>query len=186
MGNPSLRVLLFKETGLRDRFIMACLKNAPPSAKARFNNWHGKRFDWRWENLEHLLGQLLDTFADFQRVFDPTLMPQHTTEGQFFLELASFVRHPPPELGQWQGAVSFDMLLTMFQIVYMVYQAVGSQVGWLEMRPCHQATMRRCESYTERLAAMRRCGCAFGRCAWQGKAGDRYGHGAPAQHGATD
>ena len=141
--------------------VFCSAKEAPPSTKALFKRWHGKRFDWRWENLEHLLAQLLEVLPDFKKYYNAERMAANTKEGQFFLELDVFMRQRTLTKGM-QG-VNFDMLLVIFEIVW--------QVAWLELCPCHEQQVQACTSYQERLRVMRECGCPSGRCPWQGRRG---------------
>lgn len=146
--------------GLRKRFREFCCKTY--LQKQRMKHWSGAVFNWRWEELEGILHQLLEggMLQILIDCFDMQMLMEgkHDSDDETSVLLSS--------LG---AALKLEHLNVRLHQIYAVCRSMGQECRWQEGCKCHEHILMQCSTSFERRKALLKAGVAEGHCPWQGR-----------------
>jgi hypothetical protein len=151
MLKPVCKSLGDKES--KSVILVEMYSDAPTNEQDEVRTWSVDLIDWRWEELEFVLTDLVDLWQHFPARWRPDVFPDE---------------HAKNVTGT-SKAVCSSLFRYMMESFLLVVAAVGDEFRWIMGCPCHEIILRETETYHKRRKKMAFTIGSTGICCWKGK-----------------
>lgn len=123
-------VSMLNSRGLRDRFVMTCMKDAPAFEREALKHFAKKHLDWRWESFGELLSCLCPLVPIFLKYWSLAAM-KGGTDGLSLID--------PSDLKKVDAFLQARWLRPCLEMLRVVSMTVNRWSSWMEGCSCHEA-----------------------------------------------
>jgi len=122
-------VSMLNSRGLRDRFVMTCMKDAPAFEREALKHFAKKHLDWRWESFGELLTCLCPLVPIFLKYWSLAAM-KGGTDGLSLID--------PSDLKKVDAFLQARWLRPCLEMLRVVSMTVNRWSSWMEGCSCHE------------------------------------------------
>ena len=122
-------VSMLNSRGLRDRFVMTCMKDAPAFEQEALKHFAKKHLDWRWESFGELLTCLCPLVPIFLKYWSLSAM-KGGTNGLSLID--------PSDLTKVDSFLQARWLRPCLEMLRVVSMTVNRWSSWMEGCSCHE------------------------------------------------
>lgn len=141
------------------------MKDAPANDRSQLQSWTKVKFDWKWENLETIVSQLVEVYPILRQYWD-----LHTFAGTGGLKDDD--PHGGTRVTQLDHAMKAEYFLEFSELIRIVAVCLGQWARWLEGCSCHPDLSDECRTKLQRKRRLQDLGAPTGICPWAGRRGD--------------